>query len=141
VFKSPFTKCSNGQINFVSGGRPEASKRNLNFQAATWHHLKHLQSEITPCQLINYLLANGQVVLPPSVSLCPTHIARARKLSVSLCPTHIARARKLSVSLCPTHTARARKRERGEIARGSNPAMVGDKSKGECRFLCFYGAL
>jgi hypothetical protein len=28
---------------FFSGGRPEASKRNLNFQSATWHHLKHLQ--------------------------------------------------------------------------------------------------
>jgi len=28
---------------FISGGRPEASKRNLNFQTATWHHLKHLQ--------------------------------------------------------------------------------------------------
>ncbi len=24
-----------------SGGRPEGSKRNLNFQSATWHHLKH----------------------------------------------------------------------------------------------------
>jgi len=30
---------------FFSGGRPEASKRNLNFQSATWHHLKHLQSK------------------------------------------------------------------------------------------------
>jgi hypothetical protein len=28
---------------FVSGGRPEGSKRNLNFQSATWHHLKHFQ--------------------------------------------------------------------------------------------------
>jgi len=32
-------------IKIVSGGRPEASKRNLNFQSATWHHLKHLQSK------------------------------------------------------------------------------------------------
>jgi hypothetical protein len=24
-------------VAFVSGGRPEASKRNLNFQGATWH--------------------------------------------------------------------------------------------------------
>ncbi len=28
-----------------SGGRPEGSKRNLNFQGATWHHFKHLQSK------------------------------------------------------------------------------------------------
>jgi hypothetical protein len=27
----------------VSGGRPEGSKLNLNFQSATWHHLKHFQ--------------------------------------------------------------------------------------------------
>jgi hypothetical protein len=26
-----------------SGGRPEGSRRNLNFQSATWHHLKHFQ--------------------------------------------------------------------------------------------------
>jgi hypothetical protein len=30
-------------VFLISGGRPEASKRNLNFQSATWHHLKHLQ--------------------------------------------------------------------------------------------------
>jgi hypothetical protein len=47
----------------------------------------------------------------------------------------------LSVSLSPTHTARARKRERGETSRGCNEAMVGDKSKGECQFFYFYGAL
>ncbi len=29
--------------SIISGGSPEASKRNLNFQSATWHHLKHLQ--------------------------------------------------------------------------------------------------
>jgi len=28
---------------FFSEGRPEGSKRNLNFQSATWHHLKHFQ--------------------------------------------------------------------------------------------------
>jgi hypothetical protein len=28
---------------FFSGGRHEGSKRNLNFQSATWHHLKHFQ--------------------------------------------------------------------------------------------------
>jgi hypothetical protein len=28
---------------FLSGGRPEGSKLNLNFQSATWHHLKHFQ--------------------------------------------------------------------------------------------------
>jgi len=28
---------------FFSGGRPEGSKRNLNFQSATWHHLKNFQ--------------------------------------------------------------------------------------------------
>jgi hypothetical protein len=47
----------------------------------------------------------------------------------------------ISVSLSPTHTARARKRERGETTRGHNGAMVGDKSEGECQFLCFYDAL
>jgi hypothetical protein len=30
---------------FFSGGRLEGSKRNLNFQGATWHHLKHLPSK------------------------------------------------------------------------------------------------
>jgi hypothetical protein len=29
-----------GGGGFVSGGRPEASKRNLNFQGARWHHFK-----------------------------------------------------------------------------------------------------
>jgi len=29
---------------FVSGGRPRGSKRKLNFQSATWHHLKHFPS-------------------------------------------------------------------------------------------------
>jgi hypothetical protein len=33
------------KIVIFSGGRPEASKRNVNFQGATWHHLKHLQSK------------------------------------------------------------------------------------------------
>jgi hypothetical protein len=47
----------------------------------------------------------------------------------------------LSVSLFPMHIARTHKRERGETTRGHNGAMVGDKSKGECQFLCFYGAL
>ncbi len=30
---------------FISGGRLEGSKRNLNFQGAKWHHLKHLPSK------------------------------------------------------------------------------------------------
>jgi len=47
----------------------------------------------------------------------------------------------LSVSLSPMHTTRARRKERGETTRGHNGVMVGDKSKGECQFLCFYGAL
>jgi hypothetical protein len=46
----------------------------------------------------------------------------------------------LFVSLFPTHTSRACKREKGEIARGRNGVMVGNKSKGECQFLCFFGA-
>jgi hypothetical protein len=29
--------------DLISGGRPEGSKRNLNFQSARWHHLKHFQ--------------------------------------------------------------------------------------------------
>ncbi len=29
----------------ISGGRPEGSKLNLNFQGVTWHHLRHLQSK------------------------------------------------------------------------------------------------
>jgi len=33
------------QFSFVSGGRHEGSKCNLNFQSATWHHLKHFQKK------------------------------------------------------------------------------------------------
>jgi hypothetical protein len=29
---------------FVGGGRPRGSKRKLNFQSATWHHLEHFPS-------------------------------------------------------------------------------------------------
>jgi len=47
----------------------------------------------------------------------------------------------LSVARFPTHTVKAHKRERGESAKGHDGAMVGDKSKGACQFLCFYGAL
>jgi len=50
-------------------------------------------------------------------------------------------ALQLSVSLSPMQTARAHMREKGKTTRGRNGAMVGDKSKGECQFLCFYGAL
>jgi len=46
----------------------------------------------------------------------------------------------LSISLSPTHTMRAHK-ESWETASGRNGAMVGDKSEGECQFLCFYNAL
>jgi len=30
-------------FSIFSGGKLEGSKRNLNFQSATWHHLKHCQ--------------------------------------------------------------------------------------------------
>jgi hypothetical protein len=30
-------------VQIFSGGRPEGSKRNLKFQSAMWHHLKHFQ--------------------------------------------------------------------------------------------------
>jgi hypothetical protein len=32
-------------ILIFSGGRPEASKRNLNFQGGTWYQFEHLQSK------------------------------------------------------------------------------------------------
>jgi hypothetical protein len=33
------------KLFFFSGGRPEGSKRNLNFQGATWHQFQHLPSK------------------------------------------------------------------------------------------------
>ncbi len=42
-----------------SGGRHEASKRNLNFQSAMWHHLKHLQVKIF-FTIHNYMQARSQ---------------------------------------------------------------------------------
>jgi hypothetical protein len=40
IAKTQVLLCKN---RLSSGGRPEGSKRNLNFQTATWHHLKHFQ--------------------------------------------------------------------------------------------------
>jgi hypothetical protein len=46
-------------VHFISGGRPEGSKRNLNFQGATWHHLKHLQSKDFKHHGINHYSFNS----------------------------------------------------------------------------------
>jgi hypothetical protein len=40
------------KLALFSGGRPEGSKRNLNFHSATWHHLKHFQRKAEGDQLV-----------------------------------------------------------------------------------------
>jgi hypothetical protein len=43
-----------------SGGRPEVSKRNLNFQSATWHHLKlTVSTYILPILISTYIVGKG----------------------------------------------------------------------------------